>query len=674
MKTTAELYEYKKQERIKKTIQEKVKKINRALEHLRFAEYIVYLEQLGKLLNKLFLANQLSILEKFRDDEADINVPVDSKAIKLRWAASYLEQIFPEKVILQNTLAFRAFEEAWLDEHFKKGDISSNVKSQRSLTVKAHLNLSTRHHIKFGMYAFAYCSRGQLTPETDIKKVFEYDAKAAKAIANYRTRRQIILDTVGSSLALIMAIACGIATGAGVLMLAITAWPLTVALVVGGLAGIFVALANWSIFKNAVPAVLRDIFGKDKLFEGWTKYIDDNTGKKVELSRTRKIALGLSSVLAASVGLFTGILFYTFPLSIPLTLGKIALFSFLASGVAGSIFPPVAIAFAAIAFVCITALMIKAFASLLKTKDWKEVTKKLFKPITDLFDPEAERNKGKSARRLKIEKVITYALVGIIAVASLYGLGNMQWLSAVALEPILQTMTHLAPAVAMAVTASLSLSIAFIGQVPFVLDSAVKAFATVKDKSEKFFSQTAKFFSKLFKQPKPQADLGAQVMFPNQVNGVIESRRQVGVRVLESSKNIFYVVSNVVCAVGSGALVVPSLLIRHAGIPIVGAAFATATFNSFSSSTASSYREKQQEAQNASTARINQLLKAGISSDSETDEIEQRADSGMSDIVISSQSTMRYRYFEEHIVYRQSKNTEQVDEEIPRHIRDIRNC
>ncbi len=246
-------------------------------------------------------------------------------------------------------------------------------------------------------------------------------------------------------------------------------------LITGGLAtGILAALlfiaaiiGSWLVFKKYVPAVLIDLFGREKFF------IDE---KGEPLSTGKKIAMGIALVLSLSVGITFAALGHSSILALPTT------FTFLA--VLSPVLPFFAPLLTMLTFICISALMFKDIAKLIQMEDMVGECRKFLKELfsTDLHLPQ---NQGKSPERIRMQQLIIILMVVIFIPLALIALVLTMKTCMPGLKAILvEKLPHLSLAVADTVAKVVCLGLAFVGQLPFTIQSifyAASSFFTPKN-------------------------------------------------------------------------------------------------------------------------------------------------------------------------------------------------
>lgn len=556
------------------------KKINNALLSLElqdYANYIRYLDELGEYINGLYVTDNGDLLQ------------ID-KNKKLKWLKKYiLKNGFNNKYQIQNSLGLISFETCWRDSYLDKPLLPSKATPyQRQYTIKADLNRSTRRNINLAMQALVFCVEGNITPETKEEKILILDRRIKHAIASYRTKKQKVLNVIGKTLALLMALATGVTTSAAIAAFLASTWPVSIVAIIGFVAFTATMYSNWHMFANAVPNVLIDVFGKDHLFEGWTHYNDPDTGEKKVLSAKRKALLGLSVLITASVGTVNGALTYGFTLG----LSKVAAFSFLAAGtLCGACLPPVGISLAIIFGTCITILMIKAFVNLIKVKNIKQLLKKPFIECEKFFDVNNEANKDKSETRLKIEKGITYGIVGMMCCFTLFGLTILQYNGGQSLGGLLNNAFQVTSSLATSIGYGVSMTGALIGQIPFVIESTVNTLMGIARPFQVFFSPSIK-----------KDDIIPETSFEHQSEFIL-------LRIAKKAVHGGLYGMASVCNAGLVAQAFTGIAVSFAGMMLAIASAAGACWNALAAFASSSMQNFDQDLHHkTSTARMNEVL------------------------------------------------------------------
>jgi len=285
------------------------------------------------------------------------------------------------------------------------------------------------------------------TTESQHRQLTENEIEMAADLSGYqhRTVWQSFLANLGNFCVGFIAAGCGISTAAAFLSLNI----LTGGLAIVGALILFATgtAVNWWIFKRYVAPVLIGLFGKES-------FLVDEEGK--ELSLGKKIAMGVAVLFATSVGVTFAALTYTS------TLGLVA-------------FPPLAAVLAGVTFVCLTALMLKDIADLIKKKDVFGECYKFLKNMVDT-NPELAQNRDaqnnpKSHGRILGERITTVILTAIFVPLACFGL----YMTMNACVPGVQAiLIEKIPSAAATIANVVSLGFAFIGQIPFGIQTALQ--------------------------------------------------------------------------------------------------------------------------------------------------------------------------------------------------------
>lgn len=262
----------------------------------------------------------------------------------------------------------------------------------------------------------------------------------------HRTAWQKFLHYFGNFCVGFIALGCGISTAATFIGLNI---------VTGGLATVIAALfffagaaVNWWIFKRYVSPVLIALFGQEKFFV-------DEKGKP--LSIEKKIAMVIAVLLSLSVGITFAGLTYVSTLALPMT------FAFL--GAVSFALPPVAALLAAVTLICMTALMLKDIAALIKKENIRTEIKNYF---VSLFCRTLPRDAGKSTARVAIERTTSVLLTAVLVPLAIVGLFMTMNACLPGVKTILMSwIPSLSEGAALGIATFVSLVPAFIGQIPF---------------------------------------------------------------------------------------------------------------------------------------------------------------------------------------------------------------
>lgn len=415
----------------------------RTLARGNFAAYIAYLDQIGQVIR--MRTRRLS------------------KTQTISWLTRYIKPSYT----LDDPWYFCAFEEAWIDEHLKSAVILNGEETyRRYLSPKEQLNQSTRQSINLGMRALALAIKNKPIPrKTHQLRLALLDQKACQAIASYKTNKQRMLDYTGGILAIVMSIVCSLITASAV-ALTLTAWPIGAAAIITVIVFSTMLAVNWISLKGIVPRMLNQVFGKDTLFRGWTHYRDEKTGKKHQLSFKKRIALTIAGVSAGLVSAAMGVINYGYIVSF----GKLALFSFLTAGILSSVLLPPLGVFVALVF-CVSSFvfMMKPVINILQARNIKQIIKRPFSDIAFIFDPNNKRNAGKSALRIKVEKGITYSILGLLSGVVLFGLIVLQVQDGAALARFFNASMAISSAIAVGIAYTLSMTAVLIGQLPYAM-------------------------------------------------------------------------------------------------------------------------------------------------------------------------------------------------------------
>jgi hypothetical protein len=437
-----------------------------ALIHLKnndFSAYIKVLAELG-----LNFADELQINTADLGDistgalkqrlnsiqEIDLNLPAEEIPVNL--PAEEIPETITEEDLQHARLAAELFYSSWSTRKRRPaaaasatdavvGDIEplsvvDEVVDERAYQFKSTLNKSSRQAIFLGMLAVqSFLDQYQaprdislathlhvLELESENKKLEiqarrELDDKIFDAIQNYETPRQEVVGNVGRAMAFITSFAFGaVETGTAIFLIGMMFHPvgwalyglLGLAVLLGGLA----TYVNYVMFKTAVPGVLNKIVGKDKLFQGFLEYKDEN-GQTAKLSTRQTIAMGVFGCLfALPTGMVIGALGYTSTLSISSVLSAFGI------AAASSIFPPLAIALAVVVTVTIACFVLKAFYNFLTTHKGSLLSfiGEPFKKATSVIDNEIDPTERPYVNLFA--KVFTYTLTGIVCTAATAGL------------------------------------------------------------------------------------------------------------------------------------------------------------------------------------------------------------------------------------------------------------
>lgn len=271
---------------------------------------------------------------------------------------------------------------------------------------------------------------------------------------------QRTLTVLGYFLTTIIAVGSGVTTAAAFMMLGLVPAGIASALVASL---IFVAGTgiNYYIYQSAVGDVLIDIFGKGGLFKGLMQTDD---GKP--LSVGRKILMSVGFLLALSAGITFGALAYSSTFSI------VAAFSFLTVLSPG--LPAIAATLAVVTVVALTALMLKSIADLIKTENiWKK-TKDFLYNLVDINE-NSPQNKGKSKPRIILERSL--AVLFTVAILPLAAFGLFMTMNACVpgvKEILINKIPSASAALIDGLSKAITLGLSFLGQLPFVLITALR--------------------------------------------------------------------------------------------------------------------------------------------------------------------------------------------------------
>ncbi|HSW70419.1 MAG TPA: hypothetical protein VLH77_00370, partial [Gammaproteobacteria bacterium] len=271
----------------------------------------------------------------------------------------------------------------------------------------------------------------------------------------HRTAWQQFLHYFANFCVGFMAIGCGISTAATFISLNLmTGGAATAIAAIFFLTG---AAVNWWIFKRYVSPVLINLFGREKFFVN---------EKGETLSLTKKAAMIIALIFSLSVGITYAGLTYVSTIALPAT------FSFL--GAISIALPPVAGLLAAVAFFCMTALMLKDIADLIKKVDvWGEIVK-FCKNMVDT-DPNLDQNKvngePKSRPRIIAERFLTTFFTAVFIPVACLGLYMTMNACVPGVKAIL---LNVIPSAAEMTASIVSLGFAFIGQIPFGIATAIE--------------------------------------------------------------------------------------------------------------------------------------------------------------------------------------------------------
>lgn len=266
------------------------------------------------------------------------------------------------------------------------------------------------------------------------------------------------LYLIGNTLKIMFSIACGIINASALIILNIFGGGVFTYILAAILFCAVVAM-NIKMLRNSVPEILIKMFGNDRFFQGFTETTDGQP-----LSTIKKIAMLFGFILALAAGATFGVLAYSSTFSL------ITAFSIL--GALSVAFPPIAVFFAAITLVCMTALMLDAIVKVIQMDNMIKKAK-LF--LYDLIDtnPLLLRNINKSHGRIVIERAMTLLLTTIALPLAAVGLYMTMNACSIGLSALLTKVPH-AMAGAVDVAAKfIVFGLALIGQIPFIFRNAV---------------------------------------------------------------------------------------------------------------------------------------------------------------------------------------------------------
>ena len=450
--------------------------IKNAIDQLERQDFVTYIKLLDILGNQVF---------RYHHSQFPNCQPRSSKNDKkafIQWATETYQPMYE----LSNPLAFCAFEEAWVDDYLRE-PISVDHKTlyRRYLSPKAHLNRSTRQNINLAMRIIAQSIRCKKRPRfISPEDAIHYDKQATNAIKNYQIKKHRILNYIGLGLAMIITFVFSITMTAAVVSF-IAFWPLPWVAVIGSVFFVGSCIFYWFGARNLVPRTLINLFGRDRLFEGWTYYHDEETGEKKQLSLKRKIALGFLGVLSTILSIATGIMTYSFIIH----LGQLTLFTVLiAGGALSCALPPVGISIAIAIGIGYFIYFMYPLVNALQSKHAIHAFKKPFQDAMWIFDSRNPHNTGKSLLRLHTEKAIAFTLVGILSVLTFVGLLILQIQYGSALALWMYRILAISSTIAIGITDAISTIAAFIGQLPYTLKFFTRSMVTVISGARYFFS------------------------------------------------------------------------------------------------------------------------------------------------------------------------------------------
>lgn len=306
---------------------------------------------------------------------------------------------------------------------------SKNHDNTATHIAKLKLNTSTRHLVHLGMLAiessFNSFSANEIVNLSD-KKMTELlgtSEKIYQAISTYETKRQKIVRYIGKGLAFSSSLAFGLAeTGVavffmGMLLFSPAGWLALSGLLVGAVAagGIF-SYISYCTLKNDVPSLLQEVAGKDRALQGFLQYKNEE-GKTVHFNKKQIASLAIfTGLFALPTAVATGAVGFTSILSIPTIL---ALFGVT---VASSVFPPIAIAFAAIIAVTMTLFLAKSFHSFLANHHGNPISfiRKPFDEVNQIINEKIDPIARPIAN--KVAKIVSHTLTGLFCAMGVAGL------------------------------------------------------------------------------------------------------------------------------------------------------------------------------------------------------------------------------------------------------------
>lgn len=268
----------------------------------------------------------------------------------------------------------------------------------------------------------------------------------------------MLLEKLGKVLAGIFAFGCGITVCGVFVMLRLTGVD---ALIYGIVSVLFLATSctNYRMCRHAVPEVLVDIFGKDRLFQGLLETQDG-----LSLSKFKHFLVKVGILLAFSVGITFGTLNFFSSVALMTKFSSSAIFNF-------SVFPFM-LFLAVVVFIVMTSLMLKSIALIIKNEN---LLFACINTISNLIntDPNLPCNQNKSRKRIILERSITLFLLVIFLPLSVLGLVMTMETCAISLNNILLQIPHAMPSVVYRISKTIALGFAFLGQLPFVIRTSV---------------------------------------------------------------------------------------------------------------------------------------------------------------------------------------------------------
>ena len=313
-----------------------------------------------------------------------------------------------------------------------------------------------------------------ITADPTFDSKLEQVEKMGKAIKAFDTPtiKKKLLKYFGISLALLAALACGLATG-GAIYLLVPSLPI-LGYILGGVIGIWGFTSNYNFFSQNFPEFLLNLSKKG----GISEYFNQD-GERQQLSPIKKrLLIPLAVIASITVGLGTSAITYT---------TIIALAAKLVPALA-IIWPPLPIIIAAILALAIGITLTVA------------VLTATIKSIKDSENFSWAQCK-EALQKLTVRQVVGYVLKGILVVVGLFGLAYFRYTAGIDLTQLL----HPLMGSAAAITTSAILSvIAFIPQAFFTIVSLQKflrvfSFRTAQQANslEESISPSRSFFSRL---------------------------------------------------------------------------------------------------------------------------------------------------------------------------------
>jgi hypothetical protein len=428
-----------------------------ALKQEDFRAYIQGMDQLGEALYHAYQQQHPDAKPHLRK--------ADRKALRAWLQKTMEKEGCPQYPLTpEQALAYCAFEEVWLDEYLKKPvSMTGHLVSKRHLSPKTHLKKSTRHHIRLGMLCIANSTTPPQTIATIHKEhIAHLDQAAHEAILYYYQKIHHRLIVAGRilSFAVSLASALTISVAVGLFFASPLGLGMAVGIVTASLAFVIAFAVYWGSTHQFIPDLLIDMFGKDRLLEGWTHYRDDETGEKKELSWVGKGLLGCSMLLSTLLSVGIGIMTF----SLTAYFAQWPLFTFLMVGTATCGFPPLGIALAVVAALGSFTYFMDPLAKLLHVKNIKRAIKGLFRDVLWAFDVQ-----NKSPMRLKLEKALAFTLVGLFSALTLLCVIILQINYAQSLALWMQTVGAVSSTVAIGIADGLAMIGVLIGKLPYAV-------------------------------------------------------------------------------------------------------------------------------------------------------------------------------------------------------------